>query len=500
MSFDYKNESAAFDLYCRRKSVKSKSLISWHLKSIFLVGMREGRLEISELLSHTTHELFKWNNLLRSVLSVFIVIGLLGTLLGLADSLAEISKVMISSQQGTNEGITESLTKFLSSMKSAFAPSIWGVFFTIIGIIFYSIYIRFICAPTKSMLEQLTITEWVPQLYPTTSQKLLNTLQKSEEQMVKGYETASSVNKLITSVQSGISDFDHNLRQANNTLVPLTQAVSGINKAADVINKSFTEKLVDFTQKFENNVTKLTSFQGEINTLYQQMVNGSDKLHKSMSSTLEKQNDELKTVVNSLKLYEGKYIEERETIDSKLQKFLDEATQTTGSISDNSRKLIEQISSDMTIRLVEIVQKFDKIGEPLAKAANKIGSTHDNLDKRMTDIMKDVKLEYVKQNENNKQQIDTLTEVNNKIEKLLTQLTEGNKTQGEKIQVLSESVGNLSKNIAPLTSNVSSLSSSANSINQSVMKLTDNVKTLSDTIRKQPTLSRKRFWTFWRRS
>ena len=83
------------------------SSVTKHLKAIFLAGWNESRLEVGELINHTTSNLFRWNNLFRSVLAVFIVIGLLGTLFGLADSLVELSpalKANAETQTLTEEG------------------------------------------------------------------------------------------------------------------------------------------------------------------------------------------------------------------------------------------------------------------------------------------------------------------------------------------------------------------------------------------------------------
>ena len=76
----------AFSEFCKESSLNRRSPIAKHLKAIFGAGWDETRLEVGELINHTTSDLFKWNNLFRSLLAVFIVIGLLGTLFGLTDS------------------------------------------------------------------------------------------------------------------------------------------------------------------------------------------------------------------------------------------------------------------------------------------------------------------------------------------------------------------------------------------------------------------------------
>ena len=83
-----------FSDFCEENNLNRRSPIAKHLKAIFLAGWDETRLEVGELINHTTTELFKWNNLFRSMLAVFIVIGLFGTLFGLADSITGLSPVL----------------------------------------------------------------------------------------------------------------------------------------------------------------------------------------------------------------------------------------------------------------------------------------------------------------------------------------------------------------------------------------------------------------------
>ena len=105
-----------------------------------MAGWNESRLEVSELINHTTSNLFRWNNLFRSVLAVFIVIGLLGTLFGLTDSLTDLSPALKESTANetnteNSERMTQALGNLMDDVKGAFAPSIWGIIFTVLGVI-----------------------------------------------------------------------------------------------------------------------------------------------------------------------------------------------------------------------------------------------------------------------------------------------------------------------------------------------------------------------------
>ena len=377
------NPEEVFHKFCKEQSLNAASPITKHLKAIFLAGWNESRLEVSELINHTISNLFRLNSLFRSVLAVFIVIGLLGTLFGLTDSLTDLSPALKETSAnetpaGNSERMTQALGDLMDDVKGAFAPSIWGIIFTVLGVIFYGVYLQFACHPVKSILEQLTLTIWVPQLYPTTSQKLIQTLHESEVQMRNGYQTAAQVGELVENVQGNISDFNENLRRANAITQPLSDSASQINKAAsqinsaaDVLSKGFTESLGKFSQEFAANVTRLTGFQDEIRGLHQ-------KFQQDANQKLDDQTQNLVKVLDTLKNYEDAYIKSREQIDETLQKFINVATEANTSIHARNREWFEKINTDN-------YQQFSEMREQLETNLAELGQTLEKELKALTD-------------------------------------------------------------------------------------------------------------------
>ena len=360
----------AFSDFCDEQSFSESTPIAKHLKAIFLSGWTESHLEVGELINHTTSNLFRWNNLLRSVLAVFIVIGLLGTLFGLSDSLTQLVAALeagaIDQTSAENsENMTRALGVLLNKMKGALAPSIWGIFFTILGIIVYNIYLQFACQPVKSTLEQLTLTTWIPQLYPTASQQLTQS----------GYQTATQVGKLvetvknnITDLESNISNFDQSLNRADEVTQPLSHSVSQISTAADVLNEAFAEKLREFLPQFTEKVTHLTSFQVEIQNLYQQLKDESDTFQHGanqrldkQTQTLDEQTQNLIKTLSALKSYEEIYIASWKQISETFEEFLNKATETNTSINTTNTEFIEDIKATNRQTLEQFRNIFTEI-------------------------------------------------------------------------------------------------------------------------------------------
>ena len=379
-----------FHKFCEERSLRKRSPITKHLQAIFLAGWEDSRLEVSELINHTTTNLFKWNSLFRSMLAVFIVIGLLGTLFGLAESLTKLSPALKASMvtevpieeneesraNGSttvdSDRMTQALGGLLDKMKGALAPSIWGIIFTVGGVILYSFYLQYACHSVKSVLEQLTLTVWVPQLYPTSSQKLAQTLQQSESQMRQGFETAAQFSEAVVTVQSNISEFNESLTQARAITQPLSDSVAQINKAAsdistaaDVLNTGFTENLETFSKEFASNINHLTGFQDEIRNLHRQFQDAAnERLSQFQEATgeklnqqteiLNKQDQNLTTTVEVLKSCEKLYVESCQQIDNTLQEFLKKTTEASAHIETNNQQFLEEINTRNREWLAEI--------------------------------------------------------------------------------------------------------------------------------------------------
>ena len=530
-----------FSEFCEESSLNRRSPITKHLKAIFVAGWDETRLESSELINHTTSELFKWNNLFRSMLAVFIVIGLLGTLFGLADSLTGLSPALKASMvneapieeneesranRSTTENsdrMTQALGGLLDKMKGALAPSIWGIIFTIIGVILYGIYLQLACHPVKSILEQSTLSIWIPQLYPTTSQKLIQTLQQSEAQMEKGLETAAQFSDSVKKVDNNIDEFIESLTQASDLTEPLSNSVTQINKAAsdisaaaDVLNTSFTESLDKFSNDFTSSVNNLTGFQEEIRKLHQQFQDTANENLERQTNNWEEQNQKFDATLDVLKNYESLYVDACRQIDDTLQTFLNQINEANTSIETTNRKFLEEINAtnrgwieeiqtqlktDLAIiqptlkevqgtldkRLTELKNQLQFFQAPIERAANQIEGTIASFTRIMEGVVGDIKSEYKKQSESiekqNKNYAAQLTESQNLSESvisLLKQLDVSSSNQKSAVDELSANVGRLTKDIENLDNTIKTFTSGSEELSQSVSTIKEDIEKLGN--------------------
>jgi methyl-accepting chemotaxis protein len=480
-----------FSNFCSSKNLKEDSPILRHIKAIFIAGWSESRLEVGELIKHTTNELFHENSFQRSLLATFIVIGLLGTLIGLSDSLAQLSPVLTEGGfSKSNIGLTESLSNLLSNLKTAFAPSIYGVFFTIIGVLLFGIYLSRVCSPLKVLLDRLTLTVWVPQIFPTISQRL-------EEQMHRSFEAATRVADFAENIHDKVSDFNKGLEAATGVLEPLASSTAKINQFAD---------------KFDSGVNKLTSFQQEIRVLYQQMVKESEKFHIGVQGSIDRsesfqkkaleilngQGAQLQEIIKSLKSYEDAedaYIASRKEIDNSFQETLKSSKKIFDDIDDRNRRLVEEIGkpqneklgeieNTLRVQLIAIRDGFNKFGTPIEQAAVKIRDLMETFDKRTSLLVGDLKREFEKKNENNENQVKTLTELSGQIVALLSQLSGNSQSQGERIQAMNINLENLTKNLIVFGEGIGLLSQAIKSSDRNIQTLEQITQQIQSAVKK----------------
>jgi len=419
-----------FHRYCRLKAVPKNHPVAVHVGTIYQAGISESRLDVEALTGYTERRIFIATGLLKTILSVFIVLGLLGTLLGLADSMAKLKPVFDQSiSQASNERVSQALGELLVELRSAFAPSIDGVLITVIGLLIFSVYLRFLCAPVKQELEWLTRTVWVRELYPTVSQKLMERLVAASDKLDTAMDNAQVVTTLVSDVQEDMSDFSKRLKNARGITKDLTDSVHEFSGISQLFNKEFVTQLAKFSAEFRDSVNKLASFQDEIRSLYGGLAQDSKVFRQSVTETLKGIVSQQEEILRALQCYERAYIEERGKTERGITQFIDgakefasEATRANTSISQTNVAMLQQVQSDLTnelqsIRneLLEVAQVIQNIGNPMDSAAEKITRTHE----AFTRFMDNRVGEFLKSNADLKTDLSGFSNLPEYIEKLV---------------------------------------------------------------------------------
>jgi DNA repair ATPase RecN len=481
---DSSRAKETFRKFCRAATLDPRSIVSQHLQSIFMAGWENSQLEIDALINNTTSRLFRANGFLRSVLSLFIIVGLLGTLFGLAASLAQLPPLIPGEIHTSNETVAHGLGDLLINLKGAFAPSILGVFFTILGVVLFAIFTHY-CQVAKDNIEYLTLTVWVPKLYPSPFQQQITSLIQTEDLIRKNREHVEVVAEFAKDIRADMSGLQKNLASARDTLSALNNSSARIN---------------DFADKFQQGVEKLLPFQAEIKSLYDKMlidsevfreslkqsVDASTKLQTNAHEELGKQNRRLDEILNGLRSYEKAYVETRNDIDAKLGTLLDEARKAYSDIGKRNEEINraikdsvgDPIRKDLATKLTEInealsrklgiiVDRFGTFDTPIKQSAEKIGTIAGAIDKRAEELTLRLRREYIEQGRVNKDQLDKLEALDKRIEGFISQLTEAVSKQSAYSSSATNAVRAMTENLRALNENLDRLKQAVLSLNSS---------------------------------
>lgn len=260
---DSEGTSAAYHRTLAGEELDAEHPIARHVEVIVVAGAGEARLDVGELLRHTEAELVGSDIPRRYVLGVFLIFGLLGTLFGLADTIA----ALVPRDSG-DVYVRTNLSAVLRGLRTAFAPSICGVFLSIAATLGFAIYQRRAVQPLLQKLRGATVATWVPALYPTPSQRLLETTSQSLAAANKVAQFAAEVREDTGRLRSAI----RGSVQATDGFRERIGQVTGLLDAADRTLKQNLAALAEKVTTFSEELTDWTKANGEVRRLYAELV------------------------------------------------------------------------------------------------------------------------------------------------------------------------------------------------------------------------------------
>ena len=385
----------AFAQFARRVQLDPSRNIARHVKSIFDAGWSDTRLEIGELNRHTTEQLFRRNTLLKAVLGIFIVVGLLGTLLGLSKSLVPLSQIDLG--LAATADVSVELQELLEKLKSAFAPSIWGVFLTVVGVLLFGGYLNSFCIPLKTRLEQLTLDEWVPRLYPTTPQRMLKTLEEADRQAHENLQAAQKVAEFAENLDDEIRDFSPRVLEANTLLEGFNTSIEKADEAS--------RQLTSFMGEFGETLEGFSGFQGSLEQLLQEVAEHTAQVHR-VFDTVATQQAELTTQLTVIGRYAEGTADEREETLQAIRRTSIAAETALHDLTERNEEVYRMLGEpitegldDIAIRLssglqtVEerLAQRFDHLQQPLQDSVEQVQSIAMTYEKATERILSEVR-------------------------------------------------------------------------------------------------------------
>lgn len=401
-----------------------------HLKAIYDSGRKSSRLDADLLVKNTVNKIFTSVDSIKTSISLFLVIGILGTLAGLAISIGGFHGANFV-MSGTGGTTADELSLLFGNLRGAFAPSMWGIFFTIVFVFGYYWKIQEGCI--NKVTEKLTINTiryWLPTLYPTD-------FQRGDQSLVKLNAAIANAD----GINQGVRDLESNLNSSNQTLVQLAKVSDSIQTATEKFDKS-TDKIAEVKALYEelkrnnesfgkslqelinsaseNQKTSYEEYQKIIDQKYANLISENQKLKDSMvqyfdalsdaldkqnnafasglqsqieswQATMDSQNERLTEVVTQLKSYDAGFFQSINESQEALLKSIDinrrsaEANQLLAEklrefeekLLDRQNELMVQIAAPMNEQLAKIASSIGRIQDPLDDTAKKISAMAD---------------------------------------------------------------------------------------------------------------------------
>lgn len=373
-----------------------------HLRAIFEAGYKSSRLDADLLVKNTINKICDNVDIIKSFISVFLVIGILGTLVGLAISIGSFNGNSFLINAQANHTASELSTLF-GNLRGAFAPSMWGVGSTIIFVILYTILIQQSINNLENKLTADTIKVWLPVLYPTDFQKGETTMVELKETIQNAEQINKGANNLVDNLDQANSsvkammDVSNSIRNAIEKFESGSDKISELEKSVTLLKENIENNNASFQKWFVEAVQNTTKYQSDGRQFFLEQAS-------ALRENFDLQNKQVQEMVLKLSLYDENAFKTNESLNRSLlesieqQKRILEQVQTTADDLDRRNKHIidavgtplqsnlqdisEHLNStlgEMTKELQQTTKAMDRIGNPLQDSADDISKMISNI-------------------------------------------------------------------------------------------------------------------------
>lgn len=387
------------------------ALVFDHLKAIFDAGRKSSRLDADLLVKNTIDKICTNVDTIKSCISVFLVIGILGTLIGLGISIGSFNgDSFIINAQANNTA--KELSKLFGNLRGAFAPSMWGVFLTICFVILYTMLIqeRYINKLTDKLTTN-TIKVWLPALYPTDFQKGENTMVQLKETINNAEGINDSANELL----GNLSMANETVKSINDVSAAITSSVNKFEKGSDKFT-ALKDSIEVLTKQIEENDSKHLEWVTSAITQANAFQNDSRKNFLEQATAVKDsfaaQNEQLKLIIDTLKIYDDHSLRSQDELQKKLAESIKNNMQTANDmqaaineLSSRNKDIVNAVGSPlnqqltvmsdrlteslnmMTSQLKMLKASMDRIDSPLQTTAEKIQQMLGNMIKNLEQVL-----------------------------------------------------------------------------------------------------------------
>lgn len=381
LKFSNIDSNAYFNAYVESKERTDETEpLFEHLRAIYEAGHKSSRLEPELLVRNTVEKIFKGTDTIKTLISIFLVMGILGTLVGLAISIASFNgDGFVINAEARNTAAE--LSKLFSNLKGAFAPSMWGVAATIFFVIYYTIFVQERCVNRLTeKLTTVTINKWLPELYPTD-------FQKGEISMAKLNDAVQNANKSIDNQVKFVDKTEEmfqNLTETNETIKELKNVSEALRTSTEAYQNSavkvaeLKDVLFNFAEQNKNDgewfKTYIVQQINSIKEVQASCLADTEEIRKALFESTEKNiqaTDGLQGMQSNVIAAVGDPLQDKlQAMSDRLEKNLGDFSNSMNAISDAVGRItnpLEKTAQDIQNIIRRAVDEIDKKNKLLAE-------------------------------------------------------------------------------------------------------------------------------------
>lgn len=360
------------------KDIPGNSIIVKRIEDLLKVRY-VGELTYESLKDHLYTEEMEKTGFSRYLASIFILLGLIGTVLGLSQSVINLEPLLSKLKNVTDLAeVSNAIAQTLSGMKIAFSATIAGIAATVLLTFLNFLFGRY-STSFLNKFENFTTLYLIPYfLVPTTEEasiRFADTISKGAEALDRSTNPLLEVSK----------NLDGSMNKVDNLLKTLTQIGNKYDQAVDKLTTAQKE-LIDTQQKTEDGLEKTSSKYDDTLKKFQEgtlkLIDGTNESIKQLvkdvaeninKAYLDKMSDTTKSIM--------------ENINKSLSADKNEVQELLNAQFDNQAKVINK-HEEMIHKYSEIANNTVKIYDMVSFAIN--GNHHKEMAQREERLIKSV--------------------------------------------------------------------------------------------------------------
>ncbi|MEN2465091.1 MotA/TolQ/ExbB proton channel family protein [Ornithinibacillus sp. JPR2-1] len=333
--------------------------------------------------------------MIQMTISVFILLGVLGTFIGLTISLGTIN--------ATGEQLVENIAAVLAGIDVAFYTSIAGMGFSLIMTILVKAFntehmLTDIMLKVESSLEGNDENSMgrLIQVSEMINQSIVQ-LQESNQQSLGNIERAfEGFQEYTTGLQQSAKDLaafndglSKNLGEFHQLFNQMKEVTVGFSEGTARLNANFDSLFAYFNKVEEKNERIVKTVEGT----YEQIKEASDTQKESLLH--------MKNVVSDLKDFTSSILQGQKTVGDSIGQIVNQSNQLVKRMDSHNKEFKQIFGNDLSSRLAgittylgELSREFDRLGESISglpEALDVINHTQAEYKQLLTDRFEELK-------------------------------------------------------------------------------------------------------------